>query len=79
MQLYVEFSLLTSRAGPSGSAYALLSQAGHRPRIEYVPERDRSDRLQRVTGHREPPVLVTDSGEVVAGYGEIAAWLARAA
>jgi glutaredoxin 2 len=35
--------------------------------------RDRAE-VKRLSGRREVPILVLDSGEVVAGSGEIVAW-----
>jgi hypothetical protein len=67
VRLFVDFDLMSSDTGPSGAVYALLRRAGHRPDLEYVSGRGRA-----VT----PPVLVTDTGEVIAGVSPILRWLA---
>jgi hypothetical protein len=77
MRLYVAFDLLNRESGPSGVAYALLRQAGHRPSVEYIPGSSHGAGMLRLTGHSRPPVLVTTAGEVVAGVHMIADWVAE--
>ena len=72
-------------AHPCGRAAKALDEAGH----SYEPKqvkggtfkfwtwpsraRDRAE-VERLSGQRAVPILVLDSGEVVAGSGEIARW-----
>ena len=76
MRLYVDFDLLSCESGPSGAAYALVRQAGHRPSVEYVPACSHGTQMRRLTGHPRPPVLITTEGEAVAGVPRITDWLA---
>jgi hypothetical protein len=77
MRLYADFDLLTSESRPSGVAYALLRQAGHRPSVEYVA--GGGVRLAQLAGRPRPPVLVTDTGDVLSSLPDILDWIARTA
>jgi hypothetical protein len=68
MRLYADFTLLNGGAGPSGVAHKLLTDAGHRPEVVYVPA------AASVVVHPLPAVVL-DSGEVIAGVPAILAWL----
>jgi hypothetical protein len=78
MRLYADFALLSSGSGTCAAAYGLLRQAGYEPQVSYVPRRQRDGELLRLTGHTEPPVLVTDEGSIVASLPGIIDWLASA-
>jgi hypothetical protein len=77
MRLYATYALL--RPGSEcAAAYGLLLRAGHRPVVSCVPQSRLQEQLVELTGHRRPPVLVTDEGTVVGGLSAIAGWLDRA-
>ena len=67
---------------PCGTAYHALREAGHDPEVVKayglgVPGLDRLGRrgeVEKVSGQRVVPVLVTDDGEVVTESRDIAAW-----
>jgi hypothetical protein len=67
---------------PCGVAYRALKEAGHDPEVVKayglgVPGLDRLGRrneVERVSGQRIVPVLVTDDGEVVNDSKRIIAW-----
>jgi hypothetical protein len=65
MRLYADFTLLNGGAGPSGVAHKLLTEAGYRPEVVYVP----------AAAKQELPTLVLDSGDVIATVPAILAWL----
>ena len=72
-------------AHPCGRAAKALDDAGHsyemrrvkggRLKLWTLPARarDRAE-IERLSGHREVPILVLDDGGVIAGSGTIAAW-----
>ena len=86
MKLYVCYGTWTAapRPGghPCGRAYHALKDAGHDPEVVKayglaVPGLDRLGRrneVERVSGQRVVPVLVTDDGEVVNDSKRIIAW-----
>ena len=89
MELYVCYDALknvrtTPRPGghPCGNAHVALRDAGHEPVVHAVhglgvPLLNRTPgraEVERLTGQRMVPVLVTDSGEAIAGSKEIVAW-----
>ena len=65
-----------------GQAAKALDEAGHSYEIEvvggfkHVPlsRRGKRERIRELTGQEDVPVLVTDSGTVVAGSKEIVDW-----
>lgn len=74
---------------PCGAAYEALKNAGHDPDVvrcfgwkelpaifNLTPGRRK---VKELTGDIAVPVLVTDSGEVVAGSAEIVDWARRSA
>jgi len=69
MRLYVDLMSLSFAGGPSATAHKLVFNAGHRPIVEYVPSAGRAG------APTQPPMLVTDAGEVVSGLREIIDWL----
>jgi hypothetical protein len=86
MKLYVCWGTFKTapRPGghPCGNAYHALRDAGHEPDVERVygwgvppfnltPGRGE---VQKLTGQRWVPVLVTDEGEVVQDSKKIIAW-----
>ncbi len=79
MRLYADFDLLSSGAGSCAAAYRLLRQAGHQPQVNYVPRSRYGGELLALTGHTQPPVLVTDEGAILDGLPGIIAWLATSA
>ncbi len=88
MKLYVCWGTFqTPRPGghPCHNAYQALRMAGHDFEVEkvrglgigprfmhWVTEGRRE--VERISGQRAVPVLVTDDGEVIAGSREIVAW-----
>jgi CheY-like chemotaxis protein len=89
VKLYVCFDFMknirtTGRPGghPCGNALAALREAGHEPEVEAVggvglPLLDRTsgrEEVERLTGQRVVPVLVTDTGEPVYDSKKIVAW-----
>jgi len=74
MRLYAGYDVLRSNDGPSAAAYAALRRADRALTTVVVAEGRDRDRVERVSGQREVPVLVTDDGSVYTGAPEIAAW-----
>lgn len=89
MKLYVCYGFMkdirtTGRPGghPCGNAHVALKKAGHAPEVIPVhglgvPGLDklgRRDEVEKVSGQRVVPVLVTDDGEVVRDSKKIVAW-----
>jgi glutathione S-transferase len=89
MKLYVCFDFMknvrtTGRPGghPCGNALAALREAGHEPEVEAVgglalPLLNRTsgrEEVERITGQKVVPVLVTDDGEPVYDSKKIIAW-----
>ena len=88
MKLYACWGTFqTPRPGghPCHNAHAALREAGHEPEVELVrglgvgPRflhwmTDGRKRVERLTGQRAVPVLVTDADEVISGSEEIIAW-----
>ena len=88
MKLYICWGTFqTPRPGghPCANAYNALRDAGYDPEIEKVhglglgPRflnvmTDGRREIEKLTGQREVPVLVTDSGEIIQDSHEIAAW-----
>jgi len=89
MKLYVCYGFMkdirtTGRPGghPCGNAHVALKEAGHAP--EVIPVHGlgvpglnrlgRRDEVEKVSGQRVVPVLVTDDGEVVYDSKRIVAW-----
>ena len=70
---------------PCGKAAKALDDAGHSYELKKVKggigmfwtwpsrARDRAE-VEQLSGQRSVPILVLDSGEVIAGSGEIADW-----
>ncbi len=92
MKLYVCYDFLknvtaTPRPGghPCANALKALREAGHEPEVEAVgglgvPLLNRTSgraEVERLTGQRMVPVLVTDTGEKVYDSKEIVAWAGR--
>jgi hypothetical protein len=92
MKLYVCYDFLknvtaTPRPGghPCANALKALREAGHKPEVEAVgglgvPLLNRTSgraEVERLTGQRMVPVLVTDTGEKVYDSKEIVAWAGR--
>ncbi len=73
---------------PCGKAAVALDKAGHQYDMKIVRgyrmmpwtwasrARDRAE-VERLSGQRQVPILVLDSGEVIAGSGRIANWAAE--
>lgn len=68
-------------AHPCKRAFDALQEAGHSPQVirsyglASLPDFTRARReVKRLTGASYVPVLVLDSGEIVAGSGDIVAW-----
>ena len=68
---------------PCGRAAKALRDAGHEIELVTVPgykllpwtrRGDVRDEIERLSGQKDVPVLVLDSGEVVSGTGTIVAW-----
>jgi hypothetical protein len=89
MKLYVCHDALknvrrTGRPGghPCGNALAALREAGHEPQVVAagglgIPLLNRTkgrEEVERVSGQRVVPVLVTDDGEVVKDSKTIVEW-----
>jgi glutathione S-transferase len=89
MRLYVCYGFLkdvktTGRPGghPCGKAHLALKEAGHTPEVIPVhglglPPLNRlgkRDEVEKVSGQRWVPVLVTDDGQVINESKEIIAW-----
>ncbi len=89
MKLYVCYDVLkhvrtTGRPGghPCGNALTALEAAGHAPEIQAVggvgvPVLNRTkgrDEVDRLTGQRVVPVLVTDDGTAIRESKAIIAW-----
>ena len=89
MKLYVCYGFLkdtrtTGRPGghPCGNAHVALKEAGHTPEVIPVhglgiPDLNRlgkRDEVERVSGQRMVPVLLTDEGETVYPSQEIVDW-----
>ena len=89
MKLFVCHDILknvrtTGRPGghPCGNALHALREAGHRPEVVAVgglgvPVLNRTkgrDEVERLTGRRIVPVLVTDDGEAITESRRIVAW-----
>ena len=89
MKLYVCYGFLkdvrtTGRPGghPCGNAHVALKEAGHSPEVipvhglgmPVLNKLGKRDEVERVSGQRWVPVLVTDTGEVIQESKEIIAW-----
>ena len=85
MKLYVCWNTKQGPLGhPCGNAYAALKEAGHDPEVikarglRLLPDvLNRSEarlEVQRLTGKKAVPVLVTDTGDVVSDSKRIVAW-----
>lgn len=89
MKLYVCYGFMkdirtTGRPGghPCGNAHVALKEAGHAPEVIPVHglgvpglnKLGRRDEVEKVSGQRVVPVLVTDDGEVVRDSKKIVAW-----
>ena len=88
MQLYVCWGTFqTPRPGghPCANAYNALRDAGYDPEIQKVHGLGMGPRflnvmtdgrreVEKLTGQREVPVLVTDSGEIIQDSRKIVAW-----
>ena len=89
MKLYVCYGFLkdvktTPRPGghPCGHAHAALKEAGHSPEVIPVHglgipgfnKLGKRDEVERVSGQRWVPVLVTDDDEVINESKDIVAW-----
>ena len=88
MKLYICWGTFqTPRPGghPCANAYNAVREAGYDPEVVKVhglgigPKflnvmTDGRREVEKLTGQREVPVLVTDSGEIVQDSREIAAW-----
>jgi glutathione S-transferase len=90
VKLYVCWGTFqTPRPGghPCGNAYEALTEAGHDPEVVkvhglgigpgflHVTTEGRRE-VERISGSRVVPVLVTDDGEVVADSKRIVSWAA---
>ena len=89
MKLYVCYGFLknirtTGRPGghPCANALAALREAGHSPEVipvgglgvPVLNKLGRRDEVERVSGQRVVPVLVTNADEVVSDSKRIVAW-----
>ncbi len=86
MKLYVcygTFKVALRPGGhPCGNAYHALKEAGHDPEVVKahglaapgLNRLGRRDEVEKVSGQRMVPVLVTDDGEVVTESKRIMAW-----
>jgi len=89
MKLYVCYDFLkniptTGRPGghPCGKAHLALKEAGHAPEVipvgglglPLLNKLGRRDEVEKVSGQRVVPVLVTDDGVVVRDSKKIVAW-----
>jgi hypothetical protein len=89
VRLYVCYDFMktvrtTGRPGghPCGNAFVALRDAGHDPEVEPVggvalPLLDRTSgrqEVERLTGQRAVPVLITDAGETIFDSKKIIAW-----
>ena len=88
MKLYACWGTFqTPRPGghPCHHAHSALREAGYEPEVELVrglgvgPRflhwmTEGRKRVERLTGQRSVPVLVTDSGDVICGSEEIVSW-----
>ena len=89
MKLYVCYDFLknvrtTPRPGghPCGNAHVALKNAGYDPEVAPVhglglPPFNRTsgrDEVEKLSGRRWVPILVTDDGGVISGSKEIVAW-----
>jgi len=74
MRLYAGYDMLRTNDGPSAVAYATLRRASDRLTTVVMAEGDDGGELERLSGQRETPVLVTDDGGVYTGVRAIAAW-----
>jgi Glutathione S-transferase, N-terminal domain len=88
MKLYIcwgTFQTIRPGGHPCHNAYVALREAGHDPELIKVhglgigPSflnvmTDGRREIEKMTGQREVPVLVTDSGEIVQDSAKIAAW-----
>ena len=89
MKLYICWGTFpTPRPGghPCANAYNALRDAGHDPEVVKVhglgigPIKVTTDgrrEVEKLTGSKVVPVLVTDDGEVITESKEIAAWAER--
>lgn len=89
MTLYVCWGLFrTPRPGhPCRNAYDALRKADHQPEVircygwgllpSWLNRSPGRRKVRRLTGRDWVPVLVTDTGEVIAGSGAIREWAAR--
>lgn len=75
MRLYVDYNLYRSDAGPSAIAHAAVRRATSRIMTVVLAGPDRLEKLHRLTGARETPVLVTTDGDTYAGVPAIVAWV----
>jgi hypothetical protein len=88
MKLYVcwgTFQTLRPGGHPCHTAYEALKASGHDPEVQKVYGLGYGPRIfnvmtagrrdvERISGQREVPVLVTDSGEVISDSKNIVAW-----
>jgi hypothetical protein len=87
MKLYVCWGTFsTPRPGghPCGNAYNALKDAGYEPEViksyglallpDFMNRTEGRQEAKKLTGKTTVPVLVTDSGEVVADSKNIVAW-----
>jgi hypothetical protein len=88
MKLYIcwgTFQTLRPGGHPCANAYKALRAAGYDPEIEKVhglgigPRfmnvmTDGRREVEKMTGQREVPVLVTDAGEIIQDSHKIVAW-----
>jgi hypothetical protein len=72
MVLYLDYSPLVSNAGPCVAAYSALQLTGQPITTVYGA----MDALAGAARGRDlvPPVLVTDTGEIIASLPDILAW-----
>ena len=88
MKLYIcwgTFQTIRPGGHPCRTAYKALRDAGYDPEIQKVhglgigPKMfqvttDGRREVEELTGQREVPVLVTDSGEIIQDSAKIASW-----
>jgi hypothetical protein len=78
MTLYIDYSALQSNAGRCALAYAALRLTGRA--LEVVYTNTAIPAVRAAYGQElEPPVLVTDDGQVIHSLPEILSWARRGA